>query len=110
MVCLRDYARPVLPTQHTRYVTSRAVRPRQPHRECPELDELRHARAAEPSANSLRTPSRTSPAIPAVALISRQYGRPSERGMRDQIRLATGSWGAEEEQARPDVPAKRRGS
>ena len=38
------------------------------------------------------------------ALVQRLYGHPSERGMRDQIRLAFGSWGAEEEQAQREVP------
>ena len=38
------------------------------------------------------------------ALVQRLYGHPSERGMRDQIRLAFGSWGADEEQAQRDVP------
>jgi hypothetical protein len=108
MVCLRDSARPVLPTQHPCCERSRSVRPRWPHRECLELDELRHARAAQPGADSLRAPSRTSSATPTVPRISRQYGRPFERRMRDQIGLATGSWGAEEEQARRDMPANSR--
>jgi integrase len=38
-------------------------------------------------------------------LVQRLHGHPSERRMRDQIRIAVGSWGADEEQARRDVPA-----
>lgn len=39
------------------------------------------------------------------ALIQRLYGQSSARGMCDRIGPALGSWGAEEEQARRDVPA-----
>jgi integrase len=38
------------------------------------------------------------------ALVQRLYGHPSERGMREQVRLAFGSWGAEEEQASEESP------
>ena len=38
-----------------------------------------------------------------MALVQRLYGHLSERGMRDQIRLAVGPWGAEEEQAGRDL-------
>jgi hypothetical protein len=108
MVCLRDYARPALSTQRTCCDTSRAIRPRWPHRKCLELDELRHARAAQPGADSLRAPSRTSSATPTVPRISRQYGHPSERGMRDQVRLAFGSCGAEEERTPREAPGNGR--
>jgi hypothetical protein len=37
-----------------------------------------------------------------------RHGHPSERGMGDQIRLVFGSWGADEEQARRDVPGNER--
>ena len=72
-----------------------------------ELDELRHARAAQPIERGLPPHSvanqlgHTDGGAPVQCL----DGHPSERGMRGQIRLAFGSWGADEEQAHPDVPA-----
>jgi hypothetical protein len=41
------------------------------------------------------------------ALVQRRYGHPTERGMRDQVRLAFAGWGANEEQQRDKAPGKR---
>ena len=38
------------------------------------------------------------------ALVQRLYGHPSERGMRDQVRLAFASWGADREHATRKLP------
>jgi hypothetical protein len=110
MVWLRDYARPALSTQHTRCVAFRIVRQRCAQRERPERYELRPARAAQPIERGLP------PHVVANQLghsdggAFRQclYGHPSKRGMRDQIRLVFGSWGADEEQARRDAPGNGR--
>jgi len=42
------------------------------------------------------------------ALVQRLYGHPSERGMRDQVRLSFSGWGATGEQPSPDFPGKPR--
>jgi integrase len=107
MVCLRDCARPALSTPHTCCDAFRVVRQRWGQCEHLEPYELRHARATPPIERGL------APYVVANqlghtdggALVQRLYGHPSERGMRDRIRLAFGSWGAEEEQAQRDVPA-----
>jgi integrase len=41
------------------------------------------------------------------ALVQRLYGHPSERGMRDQVRMAFASWDADGTQVSPKEPAKR---
>jgi integrase len=104
-VWLRDYARPARSTQHTCCDAFRVVRQRWAERERLEVYELRHAGA------TLLIGHRLPPHVAnqlghtdGGALVQRLYGHPSERGMRDQIRLAFGSWGAEEEQAQRDVP------
>ena len=42
------------------------------------------------------------------ALVQRLYGHPSERTMRDQVRLAFAEWGAGEEERERETPGKRR--
>jgi hypothetical protein len=110
MVCLRDYARPALSSQHTRCDAFRVVRQRRARRERPELYELRHARAAQPIQRGLPPHSVANELghTDGGALVKRPYGHPSERGPRDPSGLAFGSWGAEEEQAHRDVPANGR--
>ena len=39
------------------------------------------------------------------ALVQRLYGHPSERGMREQVRLAFAGWDAEGTQSRKSGPA-----
>jgi len=107
MVWLRDYARPALSTQHTCCDAFRVVRQRWAQCERLELYELRHARAAQPIERGL-PPHFVANQLGHTdggAFVQRLYGHPTERGMRDQIRLAFGSWGAEEEQAQRNVPA-----
>ena len=77
----------------------RPVRQRWAGRETFELYELRHACA------TLLMERGLPPHVVANqlghsdggALVQRLYGHPSERGIRDQIRIAFGSWGAVEE-------------
>ena len=106
MVWLRDYARPVLSTLHTccdspalfgsAGLTARAWS----STSCA-------TRAAQPIERGLPPHSVANQLghTDGGALVQRLYGHPSERGLRGQIRLALGSWRADEEQAHPDVPA-----
>jgi integrase len=84
----------------------RVVRQRWAQRERLDLYELRHACATLLMERGLppHVVANQLGHTDGGALVQRLYGHPSERGMRDQIRLAFGSWGAEEEQARRDVP------
>jgi hypothetical protein len=107
MVWLRDYARPALSRQDTCCDVFRVVRQRGAQCERLELYELRHARATLPIERGLASHVVANQLgyTGGGALVKRLFGHPSERGMRDQICLAFGSWGAEEEQAQRDVPA-----
>jgi hypothetical protein len=106
MVCVRDYARLALSTRHTCCEAFRVGRQRCAGRERLELSEPRHARAAQPIERELplHVVAHQLAHTHGDALVQRLDG-PSERGLRDQIRPAFGSWGADEEQAPRDVPA-----
>jgi integrase len=84
----------------------RVVRQRWAKRERLELYELRHACATLLMERGLppHVVANQLGHTDGGALVQRLYGHPSERGMRDQIRLAFGSWGAEEEQAQREAP------
>ncbi len=106
MVWLRDYARPALSTQHTCCDAFRVVGKRWAQWERLELYESRRACATLPIERGL------APHVVANQLghtdggatVQRLYRHPCERGLREQIRPAFGSWGADEEQAPRDVP------
>jgi len=109
MVLLCDHARSALSTQRTWCDAFRVVRQRWAERERMELYELRHACA------TLLIERGLPPHVVANqlghtdggAFVQRLDGHPSERGMRDQIRLAFGLWGADKEQALREVPGNR---
>jgi hypothetical protein len=120
MVWLRDYARPALSTQDTCCDAFRVVRLRGAQCERLELYELRRACATLPIERGLAplySRVHVGNARPFVAnqlghpdggaLAQRLYGHPSDRGMRDHVCLAFGSWGADEEQAPREVPGNR---
>ena len=87
----------------------RVVRQRWGRRDKLELYELRHACA------TLLMERGLPPHVVANqlghsdggALVQRLYGHPSERGMRDQVRLAFARWGADGEQASETSSARR---
>ena len=110
MVGLRDYARPVLSTQHTCCDAFRVVRKRWAQWERLELYELRRACATLPIERGLAPVANQLGHTDGGALVQRLYGHSPARGMRDRIGLALGSWGAEEEQTHRDrdVPANGR--
>jgi integrase len=87
----------------------REVRQRWAGREKVELYELRHACA------TLLMERGLAPHVVANqlghtdggALVQRLYGHPSERGMRDQVRLSFAGWGADGEQAPRKLPGNQ---
>ena len=101
MIWLRDYVRPARSTQRTYRYAFRVVKQRWGRRERLDLYELRHACATLLMERGLppHVVANQLGHTDGGALVQRLYGHPSERGMRDQIRLAFASWGAGREQA-----------
>jgi integrase len=83
----------------------RVVRQRWGKRDKLELYELRHACATLLMERGLppHVVANQLGHTDGGALVQRLYGHPSERGMRDQVRLAFSGWGADREQP-PDKP------
>jgi len=90
----------------------RAVRQRWAGRDKVELYELRHACATLLMERGLppHVVANQLGHTDGGALVQRLYGHPSERGMRDQVRLSFAGWGATEEQPPSNFPARPRGS
>lgn len=88
----------------------RAVRQRWAGRDKIELYELRHACATLSMERGLppHVVANQLGHTDGGALVQRLYGHPSERGMRDQVRLSFSGWGTTEEQTSPDFPGKPR--
>ena len=88
----------------------RAVRQRWAGRDKVELYELRHACATLLMERGLppHVVANQLGHTDGGALVQRLYGHPSERGMRDQVRLSFAGWGATGEQPSPDFPGKPR--
>lgn len=86
----------------------RVVRQRWGRREKLELYELRHACATLLMERGLppHVVANQLGHTDGGALVQRLYGHPSERGMRDQVRLAFAGWGAEGEQGGHRTPAQ----
>jgi integrase len=83
----------------------RVVRQRWGKRDKLELYELRHACATLLMERGLppHVVANQLGHTDGGALVQRLYGHPSERGMRDQVRLAFGGWGADGEQRRDEA-------
>jgi integrase len=88
----------------------RAVRQRWAGRDKVELYELRHACATLLMERGLppHVVANQLGHTDGGALVQRLYGHPSERGMRDQVRLSFAEWGAPEEHPPQNFPAKPR--
>ena len=106
MIWLRGYVRPARSTQRTYRHAFRVVKQRWGKRERLDLYELRHACATLLMERGLppHVVANQLGHTDGGAFVQRLDAHPSERGMRDQIRLAFASWGADREQATRKLP------